>query len=315
MRRIRIWPGRIRPIICTGLLKAVRAAVRSAKQQSDFRAEQVVGIGVDTTGSTPIPVDRQGVPLAQQPRFAKHLAAQAWLWKDHTSASEAAEITQKAARVKDNYLAKCGGVYSSEWYWSKILHCRRTAPAVFEAAHSWVELADYIPALITGNTDPERLSRGICAAGHKAMYHESWGGLPSKAFLRRLDPDLAKVAEHYATAGGCRRSTGGSVDGRSGQAGGIARRPAGRRRGLRRAHGSGRSRRQAGHAGQDHRHQYLRHHGLAPGSATAGHSGLVRHRSRIGDSRDVRPGSGTVRRGRYLQLVCPAPDARRVQDG
>ena len=129
-----------------GLLAAVRKAVRIAKKEADLQGDQVVGIGVDTTGSTPIPVDRQGVPLAQKPRFAKQLAAHAWLWKDHTSATEAAEITEKAARGKDNYLAKCGGVYSSEWYWSKILHCLRTAPAVFEAAHSWVELADFVPA-------------------------------------------------------------------------------------------------------------------------------------------------------------------------
>lgn len=181
-----------------GLLQCVSAAVGIARKGADFKPEQVVGIGIDTTGSTPLPVDKHGVPLANQPKFAKHLAAQAWLWKDHTAAAEAAEITQKAGRVKENYLAKCGGVYSSEWYWSKILHCRRTAPSVYSAAYSWVELADYIPALITGNTDPDRMSRGICAAGHKAMYHDSWGGLPSKAFLRRLDPELTKVAEHYA---------------------------------------------------------------------------------------------------------------------
>ncbi len=182
-----------------GLVKSVRKAVRIAKREADLQGEQVVGVGVDTTGSTPIPVDRKGIPLAQKPRFAKQLAAHAWLWKDHTSAAEAAEITQKAERVKENYLAKCGGVYSSEWYWAKILHCLRTAPAVYQAAHSWVELADFVPAVITGNTDPNALRRGICAAGHKAMYHESWGGLPGKAFLRRLDPDLAKVAENYAT--------------------------------------------------------------------------------------------------------------------
>jgi L-ribulokinase len=95
-------------------------------------------------------------------------------------------------------LTKCGGVYSSEWYWSKLLHCRRTAPDVFDAAHAWVELADFVPAFLTGNTDPDTLPRGICAAGHKAMYHEDWGGLPRRAFLRRLDPGLARVAEHYA---------------------------------------------------------------------------------------------------------------------
>jgi L-ribulokinase len=181
-----------------GFERSVGGAVAAAKQQRDFRPEGVVGIGIDTTGSTPIPVDRQGMPLALQPRFHKNLAAQAWLWKDHTSHAEAAEITAKAARSRDGYLAKCGGTYSSEWYWSKILHCRRSAPEVFEAAYAWVELADFVPALITGNLDPDALPRGICAAGHKAMYHEQWGGLPGKPFLKGLDPGLVRLAEHYA---------------------------------------------------------------------------------------------------------------------
>jgi L-ribulokinase len=181
-----------------GYVQSVGAAVRAAKKHRGFKPEGVVGIGVDTTGSTPLPVDRQGKPLALDPRFRKNLAAQAWLWKDHTSAAEAAEITARAAKSKDGYLTKCGGVYSSEWYWSKLLHCRRTAPEVFDAAYAWVELADYVPAFLTGNTDPDTLPRGICAAGHKAMYHEDWGGLPRKAFLRRLAPDLPKFAEHYA---------------------------------------------------------------------------------------------------------------------
>ena len=181
-----------------GYVRSVSAAVRSAMKHEGFKPEYVVGIGVDTTGSTPIPVDSGGKPLAFQRRFEKNLAAHAWLWKDHTSASEAAEITAKAARAKDGYLAKCGGIYSSEWYWSKVLHCRRIAPDVFRAAHAWVELADFVPAFLTGRTDPGALPRGICAAGHKAMYHEQWGGLPRKAFLRRLDPELVKVAEHYA---------------------------------------------------------------------------------------------------------------------
>ncbi len=180
-----------------GFFQAVGGAVRAAKRRGAFRPEHVVGIGVDTTGSTPIPVDRQGLPLAMKPAFGKNPAAHAWLWKDHTSHAEAAEITDKARRGGDGYLAKCGGTYSSEWYWSKILHCMRTAPKVFDAAYSWVELADFVPAYITGNLDPDTLPRGICAAGHKAMYHEQWGGLPSERFLRQLDPDLIKVARHY----------------------------------------------------------------------------------------------------------------------
>lgn len=181
-----------------GYAKAVGAAVRAAKKRRGFRPQNVVGIGVDTTGSTPIPVDRDGEPLALQRKFRKDLAAHAWLWKDHTSAGEAAEITAKAGRSKDGYLTKCGGVYSSEWYWSKLLHCRRTSPKVFEAAYAWVELADFVPAFLTGRMDPDTLPRGICAAGHKAMYHEDWGGLPRKALLRRLDPELVRAAQHYA---------------------------------------------------------------------------------------------------------------------
>jgi len=181
-----------------GFYRSVRGAINAAKKHPGFAPEKVVGIGVDTTGSTPIPVDEQGMPLAMKPQFEKNLAAHAWLWKDHTGHAEAAEITEKAARGQTGYLAKCGGTYSSEWYWSKILHCKRTAPKVFKAAYAWVELADFVPAFITGNLDPLTMPRGICAAGHKAMYHEQWGGLPKKDFLASLDPDLPAIAEHYA---------------------------------------------------------------------------------------------------------------------
>ena len=180
-----------------GFYQSVGTAVKLAKKKRGFKPENVVGIGVDTTGSTPLPVDRQGVPLAMKPQFKKKLAAHAWLWKDHTSHAEAAEITEKAAKHKDGYLTKCGGTYSSEWYWSKLLHCCRTAPKVFDAAYAWVELADFVPAFVTGNLDPDTMPRGICAAGHKAMYNDGWGGLPKKQFLKRLDPALVAVAEHY----------------------------------------------------------------------------------------------------------------------
>ncbi len=182
-----------------GFYSSVKQAVAAAARQQGFRAQNVVGIGIDTTGSTPIPVDRQGMPLALQRPFRRDLAAQAWLWKDHTAHAEAAEITARAARHRHRYLTKCGGVYSSEWYWSKILHCRRSAPKVFRAAYAWVELADFIPGFITGNTDPHTAVRGICPAGHKAMYHEDWGGLPSEGFLASLDPGLVALRTRYAT--------------------------------------------------------------------------------------------------------------------
>ncbi|MCL1857408.1 MAG: ribulokinase [Kiritimatiellaeota bacterium] len=185
-----------------GFMATVTGAIALAKKADKaFRPESVVGIGVDTTGSTPIPVGKDGVPLAMTKKFAKHPAAQAWLWKDHTAFAEAAAITAMAKKRKEPYLAKCGGTYSSEWFWSKVWHCQKTAPDVFEAAYSWVELCDFVPAYITGNLDPLTMKRGICAAGHKAMFSEEWGGLPSAAFLKALSPKLAALRPRlYAKA-------------------------------------------------------------------------------------------------------------------
>jgi len=170
-----------------------RALAAAKKRMKGFTPAQVVGLGVDTTGSTPLPVDHLGRPLAFDRKFAKNPAALAWLWKDHTGVSEAAEITELAKDIRPQYLAKCGGVYSSEWFFSKVLHCLRTAPEVFEAAHSWVELADFVPAILTGTEAPERITAGVCAAGHKAMYNADWGGYPDEEFLARLDPRLGKL--------------------------------------------------------------------------------------------------------------------------
>jgi L-ribulokinase len=153
-------------IAVRGVLAAAEKSVRG------FAPAQVVGIGVDTTGSTPLPVDADGQPLAFQPKFAENPAAMAWLWKDHTGTAEAEEITALARQIRPQYVAKIGGVYSSEWFYSKILHCLRTAPDVFQAAHSWIELADFVPAALTGTLDPGKFTAGICAAGHKAMYSE-----------------------------------------------------------------------------------------------------------------------------------------------
>ncbi len=97
------------------------------------------------------------------------------------------------AKIRPQYLAKCGGVYCSEWFWSKILHCLRTGPDVFDAANSWVELADYVPAALTGTEAPATLTVGICAAGHKAMFNENWGGYPDVEFLSQLDPELGAL--------------------------------------------------------------------------------------------------------------------------
>ena len=179
-------------------LKGAEITIRRVLQDAEagvkgFRADQVVGIGIDTTGSTPLPVDAGGQPLAFRPEFAENPAALAWLWKDHTGWSEAEEITALAQRMRPHYVAKIGGVYSSEWFYSKILHCLRVAPEVFDAAHSWIELADFVPAALTGTLPPDKFTAGICAAGHKAMYNADWGGYPDEEFLSRLDPKLGAL--------------------------------------------------------------------------------------------------------------------------
>ena len=185
-----------------GLVAVVHGALRQAADSvPGFDPAQVIGIGVDTTGSTPMAVDAEGTPLALKPEWAGHPAAQVWLWKDHTAHAEAAEITARARAERPHFLAKCGGTYSSEWFWSKILHLARTAPDVFAAAHSFVEHCDWIPGVLTGRTRPETMARSICAAGHKALYNTEWGGLPDTAFLASLHPGLAPLRNRlYATA-------------------------------------------------------------------------------------------------------------------
>ncbi len=178
-----------------GLEKSVKGALAAAKKARRFDVARVIGLGVDTTGSSPIPADEKNVPLALSPKWRKNLHAQCWLWKDHTSHREAARITELAAQHRPQFIAKCGNTYSSEWFWSKLWHCRTVAPAVFDAAYSWVELCDWVPSVLAGVTDPKRIKRGICAAGHKALYSADWGGLPDKEFLALLDPALANLRD------------------------------------------------------------------------------------------------------------------------
>ena len=184
-----------------GLGKSIKGALAEAKTKPDFDPAEVVGIGVDTTGSSPLPVDAANRPLALDPAYKDDLSAQCWLWKDHTSWREAARITETATKIRPQYIAKCGGVYSSEWFWSKIWRCLNVAPRTFEAAASWIEISDWIPSVLAGVTDPAKVKRGICAAGHKALYADDWGGLPDKEFLAALDPRLADLRDRlYARA-------------------------------------------------------------------------------------------------------------------
>jgi L-ribulokinase len=178
-----------------GLEAATKGALAAAAREKGFSPTAVVGVGVDTTGSTPMPVDARSRPLALDERWKDDLAAQAWLWKDHTAAEEAAALTATARDHAPQYLAPIGGVYSSEWFWSKVWRCLKVAPEVFAAAASWVELADFVPAVLAGVTRPADVQRCVCAAGHKALYSEAWGGLPSAQFLARLDPRLAELRE------------------------------------------------------------------------------------------------------------------------
>ncbi len=183
-----------------GIASTVTEAISKARENNpSFDPETVVGIGVDTTGSSPLPVNEEGVPLSFLPEFTDNLNAMCWLWKDHTSFIEADQITELAETIRPHYLDKIGGKYSSEWYWSKVLHCKNIDPQLFDASSSFVELCDYIPAVLTGQTNPNEIKRSICAAGHKAMYNDEWGGLPDAEFLSELDPALCKLRNNYSS--------------------------------------------------------------------------------------------------------------------
>jgi L-ribulokinase len=171
-----------------GMEESVKGALAKVGKKA---GALVVGIGVDTTGSTPCAVDRQGTPLAMTKGFEENPNAMFVLWKDHTGVKEA-ELINKVARSwgGTDFTKYEGGVYSSEWFWSKILHVLREDKKVRAAAFSWVEHCDWMTALLTGTTDPLTMKRSRCAAGHKAMWHPEWGGLPPEQFLARLDPVL-----------------------------------------------------------------------------------------------------------------------------
>ena len=177
-----------------GVEITIKGAISEAKSnRKNFKPDQIIGIGVDTTGSTPIPVDKNGTPLSMLDEFKNNPNACAWLWKDHTGHAEATEITKLAEKDHPEYLARCGGTYSSEWFFSKILHCLRVDPKVFDAAYTWVEHADWLPAVLTGTESPDKLRRCRCAAGHKAMFNDDWDGYPAEEFLSKLDPKLGAL--------------------------------------------------------------------------------------------------------------------------
>ena len=177
-------------------LEGLEYTIKEAlKQAPEDVAGKVVGISVDTTGSTPVAVDEKGIPLSLTTGFEENPNAMFVLWKDHSAVKEAEEINQLARKWDIDFTKYEGGIYSSEWFWAKVLHIIREDAGVFRAAYSWVEHCDWIPAVLTGNTNPKTLKRSRCAAGHKAMWHEAFGGLPSEEFLTALDPMLAGLRE------------------------------------------------------------------------------------------------------------------------
>jgi L-ribulokinase len=175
-------------------LDYIEGLVHSVKQclaeSGDNVRRNIVGISVDTTGSTPVAVDKTGTPLALTPAFENNPNAMFVLWKDHTAIREAAEINEYAQHADGNYLQFVGGIYSSEWFWAKLLHVLREDTAVRHACYSWVEHCDWIPFLLTGGGDVSQLKRGVCAAGHKALWAQTFGGLPPDHFFAAIDPLL-----------------------------------------------------------------------------------------------------------------------------
>ena len=170
-----------------GLSATIKAVLEKAGPEA---ASYVRGISVDTTGSTPVAVDENGTPLALKPGFEENPNAMFVLWKDHTSIHEAAHINKVASTKEVNYLQYVGGIYSTEWFWAKLLHILRTDEAIRPHIYSWVEHCDWIPFLLTGGSSVKDMKRSVCAAGHKSLYAEEFGGLPPEDFFTDIDPLL-----------------------------------------------------------------------------------------------------------------------------
>lgn len=182
-------------------LEGLEQTIREVVQKSAVEASRIKGICIDTTGSSPVPVTRDGTPLALVPGFEENPNAMMVLWKDHTSVREAEEINRLSRSWGGpDYTRYVGGIYSSEWFWAKILHIIRRDEAVKQAAWSWMEHCDLMTWLLTGGADLQNFRRSRCAAGHKAMWHASWGGLPPSEFFSRLDPYLGGLRDRLYEA-------------------------------------------------------------------------------------------------------------------
>jgi L-ribulokinase len=176
-----------------GLVSVVKECLLHAGPSA---RKEIKALSIDTTGSTPIAVDKTGTPLSLLPGFETNPNAMFVLWKDHTSTDEAASINEHAEKFNTNYLQFVGGIYSSEWFWAKLLHILRVDDRVRDACYSWVEHCDWIPFLLTGGKDAHEIKRGVCSAGHKALWAEEFGGLPPDEFFSSLDPLLKGFTSH-----------------------------------------------------------------------------------------------------------------------
>jgi L-ribulokinase len=174
-------------------------------------AAKIKAISVDTTGSTPVAVDKNGMPLSLHPEFENNPDAMFVLWKDHTAVQEAAEINAHAKKFETNYLQFVGGIYSSEWFWAKLLHLLRIDDQVRSSIYSFVEHCDWIPFLLSGGEDARQIKRGVCAAGHKILWSREWGGLPPNAFFASLDPLLEGFTGHLFSETYCSDQAAGRI--------------------------------------------------------------------------------------------------------
>ena len=181
-------------------IESLTEAVNGTLAQCDKAvSDGVVGLSFDCTASTPVLTDCEGTPLAMLPEYAENPDAMFILWKDHTAIAESDKINEVAKRWHTDYTKYGGGNHSCEWVWAKMLHSLRVAPELREKAYSWMEHCDWISALLSGDTTPEKIIRSRCAAGHKAMWHAEWGGMPELAFFEEVDPLLDIFDGHLFT--------------------------------------------------------------------------------------------------------------------
>lgn len=174
------------------------AIIGTVNQLTVAERENIAAMGIDTTGSTPCLTDREGTPLALLQEYSDNPNAMFVLWKDHTAIMEADEINKLSHSWETDYTSRSGGIYSSEWFWAKALHLLRADEAIRNDAYSLIEHCDWMTALLTGNLKPENIKRSRCAAGHKGMWADEWGGYPSQAFFSALDPLFDRFAGHLS---------------------------------------------------------------------------------------------------------------------